>query len=621
MSRNPPVLIQREATLYPPDALEGREHEAIDPREMPTLAAVFRERVRRTPYAVAYREYDRRAETWCDYSWLDTAREVARWQAALDAEGLQPGDRVALRLRNGRDWVIFDQAALGLGLVVVPLYVDDRPENVAYILEQTGARLLLLAEQAQWGTMGGERAALEGLRRAVVLGPLSDSDADARLVSARDWLPAHGGELRHREALPEGLATIVYTSGTTGRPKGVMLSHANLVSNVYAGLRSVPVGASDVLLSFLPLSHTLERTVGYYMPIMIGATVAYARSTADLPEDLLAVRPTVMICVPRIFERVCARMKDQLAKAPASKRRLFERAVDIGWRRFLWRQGRGRWQADFAWWPLLDALVARKVRARLGGRLQVAICGGAPLSPAVSRVFIGLGLRLLQGYGLTESSPVISVNTLDYDVPASIGLPLHGVRVRIGENDELLAKGPNVMLGYWNNPQASRQAVDDDGWLHSGDRARIENGFIHIIGRLKEIIVLANGEKVPPADMEAAIAEDPLFEQSMVIGEGRPYLCAIVVLHSEHWDALAAELGVRAGDEAALHGEALERRLLERIAARLHGFPGYAQVRRVTASLEAWTPENGFTTPTLKIKRPRLGEHFRGDIDRMYEGH
>ncbi len=615
------VTVEREATVYPPDALAWRQDvDVIPPEVAPTLPAQFRERVKRSRDRVAYREFDLHAGEWRDYTWGQTANDVARWQRALEQEGLGRGDRVALRLRNCRTWVLFDQAALALGLVVVPLYVDDRADNVAYVINHSDSKLLLVETAAHWKELGEVGDQLGNLRRVVVLEELAEP-GDERVVSAENWLPQEGGEPKAAESAVHELATIVYTSGTTGKPKGVMLSHNNLVQNVYSGLRSMAVFPSDLFLSFLPLCHTLERTAGYYLPMMAGATVAYARSIPELAEDLIVVRPTILVSVPRIFERVYGRIKTQLEEGSALKRGLFNATVNVGWARFEHRQGRAPRSPGSAAWALLDRLVARKVKAKLGGRLRIAISGGAPLPTPVARLFIGLGLELLQGYGLTESSPIISVNTPEHNVPASIGLPLHGVRVRVNETDELLAKGPNVMLGYWKNEEATRAVIDDDGWLHSGDRARIENGYIHIVGRLKEIIVLANGEKVPPADMESAIAEDPLFDQSMVIGESKPYLSALLVLNPDLWPKVAREVGVSPEDGTALVREDVEQSLLERVSRQIRSFPGFAQIRRATVTLQPWSVENGLLTPTMKLKRSRISERFRDDIDRMYEGH
>jgi long-chain acyl-CoA synthetase len=273
-------------------------------------------------------------------------------------------------------------------------------------------------------------------------------------------------------------------------------------------------------------------------------------------------------------------------------------------------------------WPLLNKLVAGKVLEKLGGRMRIAVCGGAALSPHVSQLFIGLGLPLYQGYGMTESSPVVSVNRPEDNIPASIGTPLAGVEVKLGPNEELLTRSRCVMLGYWNNEEATRATIDEEGWLHTGDKARIDDGgHIYITGRLKEIIVLANGEKVPPADMEMAIAMDPLFEQVMVIGEAKPFLAGLAVLNEEQWRLFCGENNLDADDPSLLADKGVERALIARMQAQLRDFPGYAQIRRLGVTLEPWTIENGLLTPTMKMKRAKILEHFAGQVDAMYAGH
>jgi long-chain acyl-CoA synthetase len=586
-----------------------------------TLAGLFRERVTRTPDAVAYRQYDEATGQWQDSSWADIAAAVGCWQAAFAREDIRAGDRVAILMCNCMEWVIFDQAALGSGLVVVPLYVDDRPENTAYILNDAGVKLLFLWGEKQWSRLMSVRGQLDKLVRILTQEPVTVPEGETRVRKVSDWLPAGPGELLANDGKPDDLATIVYTSGTTGRPKGVMLSHGNILTNADSGLEHVPMYREDILLSFLPLSHTFERTVGYYAPMMTGATVAFARSIPLLAEDLLTVRPTVLVSVPRIYERVYTKITAGLAEKPPLAPRLFNLAVDTGWRRFLHRQGRGGWHPTFLIWPLLDKLVAGKIMARLGGRMRLAAAGGAPLPPAIARVFVGLGLNLVQGYGLTETSPIIACNTAEDNDPASVGMPLRHVEVRIGANDELLTRGPCVMLGYWERPGATREIIDAENWLHTGDQARIERNHIYITGRLKQIIVLANGEKVSPADMEMAIALDPLVEQVMVIGESRPYLTAIIVLNVEQWEMLASGLAIDDADAGALRSEAIERAVLERLASRLSEFPGYAQVHRVTCTLEPWTVDNGLITPTMKLKRDRIVARYADEIAAMYAGH
>ncbi len=603
-------------------AENGRGVDTISVTEAKTLDGLFCERVRRTPNAAGYREYDETEGRWRDHTWKDIERQVARWQHSLQRDGVGAGDRVAVMLRNCTTWVIYDQAAMGLGAVVVPLYTQDRPDNVAYIIKDSGAKVLLLDSIEQWRAFEPVRDQLAGLVRVLLMKRPQGDTGDERVLYAERWLPEAATEVEHVNVDPMRLASIVYTSGTTGRPKGVMLSHNNMLTNAYAATLKMAVRRDDVFLSFLPLSHTFERTVGYYLTVMTGALTAYARSVQVLGEDLVSVRPTILISVPRIYERVYGAIQARLAAGPAIRRKLFQKAVDVGWRRFEHTQGRAGWSAAFLLWPLLDALVASKIRARLGGNLRAALSGGAALPPDISRVFIGLGLTILQGYGLTESSPIISANSIEDNVPASVGTPIRDVEVRVGDNDALHVRGPNVMMGYWNNAEATAAMFTADGWLNTGDTVRIdEAGHIFITGRLKEIIVLSNGEKVPPVDIETAIMRDPLFEQVLLIGEARPYLSAIAVLNREQWEKMAAALGIEAQADDALREAPVVRQALERVGAQMREFPGYAQVRRVTLTLEPWSVENGLLTPTMKLKRTRVMEKFGAELDEMYSGH
>ncbi len=586
-----------------------------------TLCGLFRERVKRSADAIAYRQFNANTSEWEDTTWIGMQQAVIRWQQAMRNEQLRPGDRVAVMLKNSREWIMFDQAAAGLGIVTVPLYTEDRAENVAYILANAGVKLLLIGTREQWQELQPVKSQLGFLQRIVSVDSFEHNEP--RLQSLNEWLPESAeGELQVNVHNPHSLASIVYTSGTTGRPKGVMLSHRNMLSNAFASQNRVNVYTDDVFLSFLPLSHTLERTIGYYLTLMCGATVAFNRSIPELADDLLAIRPTVLISVPRIFERVHNKIHDGLAQKSPIARKLFKAAVDVGWHRFEYQQGRAGWRAKLLLWPLLRALVAGKVMAKLGGRMRFAVVGGAPLPPAVAHLFIGLGLPLVQGYGLTETSPVIGANSVMQNIPESIGYPLEDIEVRIGENDELLVRGPNIMLGYWDNPEATAAIIDSEGWLHTGDKARIDDkGHIYITGRIKEIIVMANGEKVPPADMEMAIAFDSLFDQVMVLGDNRSFLSAIAVLNPDQWTIVAKRLGVDPEDHSVLGMPEVEEYILGRIAERIKQFPGYAQVRRVSCTLHPWNIETGLITPTLKLKRNKIEDYYSAQIEAMYEGH
>ena len=580
-----------------------------------SLAGLLRERVKRSPNAIAYRDFDFGTETWIDRTWKEVEREAARWQDALKKEGLQPGDRVGLILRNCSHWAIFDQAAMGLGLVVVPLYAEDRAENGAYCLDDSGAKILVLEGPEHWEKLAPVVAQMPNVARFISLKPIPGA-SEPKLIHADAWLPKEGTGYSVVPVASNALATIVYTSGTTGRPKGVMLTHGNILSNASSALRTFPVYTSDRFLSFLPMSHMLERMSGYYLPIMAGATVAYARSVPQLAEDLLSQQPTVLVSVPRIYERVYTRINEQLAAGSPIKRKLFNLATSVGWSRFEMQQGRGSWKPSMLLWPILEKLVAGKIMARLGGRLRTAIAGGAALSPEISKIFIGLGLPILQGYGLTETSPLLTVNRLEANEPASVGQAAPGTELKVGENNVLLARGPQVMMGYWNNPAATAAVLSSDGWFNTGDQARIDpNGHVYITGRVKDIIVMGNGEKVPPVDVELSIISDPLFEQVMVLGEGKPYLAALVSLNLEQWAKLAGSAKFRPDDP---NTDAVHKVLLERLGVRMHSFPGYAQIRRVTATLTPWTVENGFMTPTLKVKRAKVLEHFAAQVESLY---
>jgi len=589
-----------------------------------TLDGLFSERVRRSPQMVAYRNYDESTGKWHDHTWTQIDREVARWQVALSKEGLVPGDRVAVMLRNCPEWVIFDQAALGLGLVVVSLYAEDRAENAIYILRDSGVRLLLLEDLAQWKTFYEVRDQINDLLRIVTINSFEngvDKVKDGAVIALCEWLPEKAGEVQHGNHNPSDLATIIYTSGTSGRPKGVMLSHHNLLTNVNSCSQVVPVRQDDLFLSFLPLSHVFERTVGYYLALMSGVTVAYARSIQQLQEDLVTVRPSLLISVPRVYERVHTAIHAKLAKKSALSRLIFNLAVEVGYSRFEFQQRRGSWKISHLLWPLLDKLIAREVMSKLGGRLRLAMGGGAALSSNVSRMFIGLGLPILQGYGMTECC-IACVNSIENNVPTSVGRALPGVEIRLGENNALLIHGPSVMLGYWNNPEATRSVLTQDGWLNSGDMVRIdETGRVTITGRIKEIIVTSNGEKIPPVDMEAAILRDPLFEQVMLVGEGRPYLSVLVVLNSNSWVSVSAQHNLDPELRHLIQDNKVEKIVLDRIFHQIREFPGYAKIHRAALVPEPWTVENGMLTPTLKLRRAQVLDRYKAEVSRLYEGH
>jgi len=589
----------------------------ISPQEAPTLYALLKERVRRTPQGKAYCYCNKVSGEWLTLSWQEALHQVERWRSALAGEKLSPGDRIALLLPNCPEWIYFDMAAQSLGLIVVPLYVNDRPENIGYILQDTASKLFLCPGTTCWENLAPVFNQLESLQRIITIDFCHHIQDDKRITCISDWLPQEAQGPPEVDISPDDTATIVYTSGTTGAPKGVMLSHHNILDNAYTGLQCIDIFPSDLFLSFLPLSHMLERCAGYYMPMMSGATTAFARSIPDLVEDICHIRPTALVAVPRIFERIHSKLQHELDGKPPAVKRLFETAVQLGWQKFEIGQHRAKWSPAQLLQPLTDLLVAKKVRAKLGGRIRVIVCGGAPLSADIAKIFIGLGLPIYQGYGLTETSPVISVNTPDHNVPASVGRPLSSFEVKIGPGDELLARGPSVMLGYWNRPEATAETIEPGGWIHTGDKAKIIDDHIYITGRIKDVIVLSNGEKVSPSEVEQAISLDPLFEQTMVVGEGKPYLVLLAVLARDRWEMLAEEIGV-ASDASALHQEVVQRVILSRVEKMLHALPGPTFVKHAVLSLEPWTVEGGLLTPTMKMKRKNIMTHLQDEIDKIY---
>ena len=610
---------------------------APDLASVETLPQLLAYRVARTPEAQAYRAFDPATHDWVHLSWAQTAQRVAQWSQAMRATQLPAAARVAILLPNGLNAMCADQSTLATGCVPVPLHAIDNPGSIAYILADCEASMLIVGQAEHWENIRAIGTEFPALRAVVIV---DEDGADSACAASTDgpavgtlaqWLAASEQAFELPAPTPPGpddLAALVYTSGTTGKPKGVMLTHRNVVSDVKAVLERIAPTVDDVFLSFLPLSHTFERTGGYYLPIAAGSCVAYARSVPLLAEDLKTVRPTVLVSVPRIYERIHAKLLEKLSPTPW-KMQLYEAAQNKGWARFCAAQGlpvpapdassqAAGWMAALPW-PLLQALVARPLLAQFGGRVRVAVSGGAPLSPTMAKCFLGLGLPLVQGYGMTETAPVVSVNALGDNDPACVGRALAGVDVRIGESRELQVRGPIVMKGYWKRPEDTAKILGPDGWLGTGDQAEIVNGRIYIRGRIKEIIVTSTGEKVPPGDLELAMLADPLLEQTLVVGENRPFIACVAVLKPDEWPRMAADLGLNPQEAGSLNHASVHRAVLARIEKNTASFPRYAVPRAVHLTLTPWTIENTFMTPTLKLKRTNLMAHFSEAIEGMYQ--
>ena len=598
--------------------------------QLKTLDQFIPARAKIAPHTEALRQFDRRTNTWERISYRDLDERIQQWRKAFCKMGLKHGDRVAILLPNGVDAVCCDQAVLANGLVPVPLHAIDTAGSSAFIIADSQATVLVTNRQNRWDSIYLTHTVMPYLKDVIFT---DESSPESRQDGVNHWdLESWLATGHDVTELPQGpseddLAAIVYTSGTTGKPKGVMLTHKNVVSNVINTLKTVYPKPGDVFLSFLPVSHTFERMAGYYLALGMGCTIVYTRSIQQLAEDFRIVRPNVIISVPRIYERIFAKVQAKLARESKFVRFLFNWAVEVGWRRFCAHYRLPTQQGtlsvlDPIVWPILERLVSKTLLNQFGGQLRIAISGGAAMNPKVAKAFCGLGLPIIQGYGMTESSPIIAGNSLTYNHPSTVGKPLPETQVRLGEDNEIQVKSPSVMKGYWNRPQASREAFTDDGRLKTGDVGEFDReGFLKIVGRIKEIIVTSTGEKVPPADLELAIEIDPLFDQAFVIGENRPFISSIVVLNKEEWKKLASTLDLDPNDPESLIATVTRNAVLKRIKAAAKGFPQYALPRNVCMTLEPWTIENGLITPTLKLKRKALSEKFAPQIQTLYAGH
>ncbi|MGQ0530597.1 MAG: AMP-dependent synthetase/ligase [Panacagrimonas sp.] len=589
---------------------------AMDPSRVHTLAQLYAERLRLSPHAEACRHFDARSQAWSSHSWTELAATARAYIAGMHHAGLRAGDRIALQLSNGPEWLAADWAANHLGLVTVGLFPDETSTGTAQLLNDCGARLLLTRDLSGWNALS-TNAEVPALRCVVPL--RGNARVDDRRVQALTRFLGQKPVTLPVFDQGDALASIVYTSGATGRPKGVMLSHRNLLSNAFGCAEAQSVHAGDEVFSVLPVAHLYGRVAGVYASIVQGACLIFGRGAGHVAEDLLSQKPTVLIGVPRIFERIHGALLQELDAGPATRRAMFRLAVDAGW-------AAQRKDVSALKVRLLPTGLTRRagdaLRERLGGRLRLAVSGGASLSPQIGRVFTALGIPLLQGYGLTETGPVVSVNRVEDNDPASAGLPLRDVETRIEANGELHVRGPGVMLGYWQDQDGTRAVLDEAGWLRTGDKvSRLDTHRIYLVGRLKELLVTATGEKASPADIEARLRALPLVEQVMVVGEARPYLTALIVPQPGPLAMLRAEIGLTEGDDSSSALLALEEVVLQRCQELLRDAPRNHWILRVALIQHPWTPQNQLLTATQKLRRCEIARAFEADINRLYDGH
>lgn len=593
-----------------------RNPDVIMPAEAVTIPGLFETRVQKDPDKVAYVQFDGKDETWKERTWSSMHREVSCWQEALKREGLSPGDRVGIMVRNSWEWVLLDISALSSGLVVVPIFIKESMENIAHMIGDAKVKLLVIEDMETWKILEPIHDRIPSISRVILIRSYGEEIEDDRLKFYEDWFCTGEDKIEMVHVSPDMPATIVYTSGTTGLPRGVVLTHRNILWNAYAGLKTTTIDQNSIFLSFLPLTHMFERTVGYYLPMMAGATVCYARNVRTVAEDLITRKPTHLIAVPLVFQRIHEKVMEEVSNMSPIKRWIFHSAIKIGYEVFLKKQGRGGFSPFHIFHPILQQLVGKKVMARLGGRLQLVVSGGAALPFEIWKLFVSLGLNLIQGYGMTETSPVISVNRTWDNRGETVGPLLDDVEVKLGEGDEIIVKSPGVMKEYWNNPTATKAILEPDGWLHTGDAGEFIDGHLKITGRIKQIIVMANGEKVPPVRVEMKIQETGLFENVMIIGEGHPYLILLAVPDEDRIAAYAREHHM---DPLAKDGFALlKTRMIDDINRRLVSFPAYVRIKELILTDEVWTPENGMLTSSLKKKRSSIQKRYLQTIEKTF---
>ena len=556
------------------------------------------------------------------------ARRVMRFARGLAALGVEAGDRVAIIAENRPEWAVADLATLALGAINVPLFTSLSPAQIRYILDHSGARLVIVSNASLLRTVLQATSDDVDVRVVVMDPPASLPDGavafDAVLELADGSpLTEEGYHAAWVQVVPDQLASIVYTSGTTGEPKGVMLTHANFVSNVRAAHEVLRFTRRDVLVSFLPLSHVLERMAAYYLALSWGACVASSEGPRHLRDNILEVRPTMMLLVPRVYEVFQEGIEARMAKLEGLPRRLYEWSFRVGRARATaLNEGRIPSLGVAVQWAVAKLLFIRKLHAAMGlDRLRYFVCGGAALPPETAWFMLSLGLNILEGYGLTESSPVISVNRPKQFRIGTVGLPLKGVEVCISEAGEILARGPNVMRGYYRRPEDTAEAIDADGWLHTGDMGSLdEHGFLRVTDRLKSLIVLANGKNVAPQPIENALQASPYIAQAVVLGDGRPTVGALIVPAFDSLRRWAEGCGLEIPDgNGALAASPHVRKLLREEIDRLtKDLADYERIRRFQVLDHELTPEAGELTPTLKTRRGVVAEHYADEVRALY---
>ncbi len=562
--------------------------------------------------------------SWESISSAELLRRVAGLSMALVELGVKPGDRVGVFSANRPEWHTADLAIIGSGGVTVPIYFNESPDRMTYILKHSGARVIVVCGAEQLQKLMHCRAQLPELEHVIV----ADADSEVPADCLRyETLMASAGDaeiaayrMRASQVLPGQLCTIIYTSGTTGEPKGVMLTHNNLSSNVTDSCATFDFQPdSDVALSFLPLAHVYGRMLDYIY-LFNGVSVAYVEAVDLVPQALLEIHPTVIAAVPRFFEKIYARLMEQGSKAKGIKRKLFDWAIDVARRAAPWRAaGKPASPPLRLQWAIADKLVYKKIRAGTGGKLRMVFSGGAPLSKDLAEFFWSVGIPIYQGYGLTETSPILTTNYPANRVGSS-GKPIPNVLIRIAEDGEILAKGPCVMQGYYKNTDATREVVTPDGWFHTGDIGYLDSdNYLFITDRKKDLIKTAGGKFVAPQPIENALKTSPYILNAMIVGDQRRFVVAVIVPNAATVSAKAAEQGIRFASHEEMPTHPWVRGLIEGEVKRLtSNLAQWETIKRFALLPEDFTFDNGSLTFTLKLKRRVVEQKYRDVIDNLY---
>ena len=566
---------------------------------------------------------DRYESSWRDHSWSDIAQRAMRLRGGLIRLGLQPGDRVAILSENSPQWVVVDQAVLGAGAVVVPLYTTSGVEETRHVIADSGARLIAVSGDHLVRKVGQIASALPDVEGIITLHPgaVPGESNGARIITLEH--ASNFDPVSAIEGSGDDLATFIYTSGTTGPPKGAMLSHRNILANCASNLAALGLDETDSTLSFLPVAHSFERTAGYYTVMAAGGTINYAEGLGQIAQNLLEVEPTVVLTVPRLLEVIYSRVMRTVEASPVLRQKIFRAAIAIGARATEYRHhGRALPPHLRAAMPVFRRLVFDKIRAIFGRRLRYLISGGAPLPVEINRFLAAAEVPIVEGYGLTEAAPVVSCNLHGQTRIGTVGRPLKDIEVKTAADGELLVRGANVMRGYYGREAESREAIDSAGWLHTGDVAQIDGeGFIRITDRKKEIIVLSGGKNISPANLETRLASDPYIAQACVVGDRRKHLAAILVPDFESLAAQLKGLQLEGKDPEQLVNEAKVREFFH---ARIREFnrplSDVEAIVDFTLTARPFSQDNGELTPTLKLRRKVVQEHYRAQIEAMYGG-